>query len=158
MRLVRYCVLVASLLTAAVSFAQKEDWLPVTPQDLQTKEVPGQPGASAVRLYYANYIDDNVFTEFTYERIKILTDAGKKYADVQIEMAPGVTINDLKARTIRPDGSIVDFASKPFEKTIFKGRGLKAVAESLTLPDVTTGSIVEFKYKLNYENSPFYFF
>lgn len=162
MRLVRYCVLIVSLLTAAVSFAQKEDWLPVTPQDLQMKEVPGQPGAAAVRLYYANYIDDNIFTEFTYQRIKILTSAGlvptKTYADVQIEMPPGVTISDLKARTIRPDGSIVDFTGKPFEKTIFKGRGLKAAAKAFTLPEVSVGSIVEYKYKLNYENSPFFFF
>lgn len=158
MRFVRYCVLIVSLLTAAVSFAQKEDWLPVTPQDLQMKDVPGQPGASAVRLYYANYIDDNVFTEFNYYRTKILTDVGKKYADVQIEMPPGVTISDLKARTIRPDGSIVDFTGKPFEKTIFKSRGLKAVAKAFTMPEVSVGSIVEYKYKLNYENSPFYFF
>ena len=162
MRLVRYCVLVASLLTAAVSFAQKEDWLPVTPQDLQMKEVPGQPGASAVRLYYANYIDDNLSTEFNYYRIKILTSAAltppNSYADVQIEMLPGVTISDLKARTIKPDGSIVDFIGKPFEKTIFKGRGLKAVAKAFTLPEVSVGSIVEYKYKLSYLNSPFFSF
>src|SRR5437763_1177742 len=120
MRLFRCFVLLAFLLIAAVSFAQKEDWLPVTQQDLQMKDASSRPDAPAVRLYYANYIDDNIFTEFNYERIKILNDKGKKYADVEIEMAPGVTISDLKARTIRPDGSIVDFTGKPFEKTIFK--------------------------------------
>src|SRR5258708_40274422 len=120
MRLFRYFIVIAVLASAALCFAQKEDWLPITDQDLQYKEVPGNRGAPAVRLYYAHYIDDNTTSEFVYERIKVLNDKGKMYADVEIpilaEDGISVTMTDLKAPTIHPNGSIVEFTGKPFEK------------------------------------------
>lgn len=142
------------VLCSAVSFAQiKEDWLPVTPQDLSYKEVPGKPGASAVRLYYAHSIDNNAQTEFVYERIKILKDQGKDYADVKIPIFSSnvlfITLSDLKARTIRPDGKIVDFSDKVYDTVIFKGQGLRLLAKGFTLPEVSVGSIIEYKYHLN---------
>jgi hypothetical protein len=158
MRIVRYCLLVLSFFVSLSSFAQKEDWLPVTPQDLQYKEIPGNKGASAVRLYYAQYINDNTSSDFIYERIKILNEKalnpdsrGKTYADVEIPLnIVGdivQTITDLKARTIKPDGSIVEFNGKPFEKTVFKGRGVKLAVKAFSMPDVSVGSIVEYKYR-----------
>ena len=158
MRIARYSSLVLCFLVSLGSFAQKEDWLPVTPQDLQYKEVPGNKGASAVRLYYAQYINDNTSSEFVYERIKILNEKalnpdsrGKTYADVEIRVNVVEdivqTITDLKARTIKPDGSIVEFNGKPFEKTVFKGRGVKFAVKAFSMPDVSVGSIVEYKYR-----------
>jgi phosphopantetheinyl transferase (holo-ACP synthase) len=155
MRIVRPCLLVLCFVVSLASFAQKEDWLPVTPQDLQYKEVPGNKGASAVRLYYAQYINDNTASCFFYERIKILNEkalaGGNSYADVQI---PILTfgdaveeISDLKARTIKPDGSIVEFNGKVFDKVIFKGRGIKFSARAFTMPEVSVGSIIEYKYR-----------
>jgi hypothetical protein len=158
MRIVRYCLLVLSFFVSLSSFAQKEDWLPVTPQDLQYKEVPGNKGASAVRLYYAQYINDNTASCFFYQRIKILNEKalnpderGKTYADVEI---PILTIGDfvediidLKARTIKPDGSIVEFTGKPFEKVVFKGRGVKSSVKAFSMPQVSVGSIIEYKYR-----------
>ena len=64
MRTIRYFSLALCFLFSIACFAQKEDWLPVTPQDLQYKEVPGNKGASAVRLYYAQYINDNTASCF----------------------------------------------------------------------------------------------
>lgn len=155
MRLLRYVCLNAFLLLPLLSFAQKEDWLPVAPQDLQYKDVPGNKGASAVRLYYAQYINDNTASCFFYERIKILNDkalaGGSSYADVEI---PILTlgdfvedIRDLKARTIKPDGSIVEFTGKPFEKVVFKGRGNKLSVKAFSMPEVSVGSIIEYKYR-----------
>jgi hypothetical protein len=158
MRIARYSSLVLCFLVSLGSFAQKEDWLPVTPQDLQYKEVPGNKGASAVRLYYAQYINDNTSSVFVYERIKILNEKalnpdsrGKTYADVEIPLNVVEdivqTITDLKARTIKPDGSIVEFNGKPFEKTVFKGRGVKLAVKAFSMPEVSVGSIVEYKYR-----------
>lgn len=151
----RHLVLGICLMTTALAFPdqQKEDWLPVMPADLQVKEVPGNHGASAIQLYYANDIDDNGEWEFVYRRIKILTEAGRKYADVEIPTSIGVEIKDLKARTIHPDGSIVDFSGKPFEKTLFKGWGIKVIEKTFTLPEVTPGCIIEYKYKMMFENA-----
>lgn len=104
------------------------------------------PGASAVRLYYSYFKDDNAGFISVYERIKILTQAGLTYANAEIPLDPRDSIKELRARTIHPDGSIIDFTGKPFEKTIIKGHGIKYLAKTLALPDVTVGSIVEYSY------------
>jgi hypothetical protein len=144
----RYLFLAIVAIFALPANAQKEDWLPVTQEDLQLKQVPGDPGASAIQLYYANYVDDSQGYEFVYHRIKILNESGKKYADVEITAGIDLDVGNLKARTIHPDGSIVEFTGKPFNKTIFKGRGIKWNAKTFTMPEVTVGSIIEYKYKL----------
>src|SRR5258708_1659381 len=160
MRLFRYFIVIAVLASAALCFAQKEDWLPITDQDLQFKEVPGNRGAPAVRLYYAHLIDDNTSSEFIYERIKILNDKGKMYADVEVpvrvENGLFASMIDLKARTIHPDGSIVEFTGKPFEKTLYKGRGSNIAAKAFTMPEVSVGSIVEYKFRFVYSDSAFF--
>ena len=147
MHTVRGCIFSLFLVLTAVGHAQSEGWLPVTPQDLTIKEVPGDPGASAIQLYYADYIDDKLHSEFFYSRIKILNDKGKAYADVEIPVfIPDSSISDLKALTIHPDGKIIDFSGKAFEKTIIKGKGVKYLAKTFTLPEVTVGSIIEYKF------------
>jgi hypothetical protein len=125
---------------------------------MQFKDVPGNKGASAVRLYYAQYINDNTSSCFVYERIKILNEKalnpdsrGKTYADVEIPVFSFGNIvenvTDLKARTIKPDGSIVEFNGKPFEKVVFKGRGDKVSVKAFSMPEVGVGSIIEYKYR-----------
>jgi hypothetical protein len=155
MKVIRLLPLFFCLLLSVAAVAQKEDWLPVTPQDLQYKEVPGYKGASAVRLYYAQYINDNTASCFFYHRIKILNEkalaGGNSYADIEI---PVLTlgdfvedITDLKARTIKPDGSIVEFNGKVFDKVVFKGHGIKASVKAFSMPEVGVGSIIEYKYR-----------
>jgi hypothetical protein len=144
-----FFVPVACLLFSLICFGQKEDWLPITPQDLEVKQVPNSPGADAIQLYYADYINDQEQSEFFYHRIKILNEKGNRHADVEIVIPPNCSISGLKARTIHPDGKIIEFTGKPFQKTIIKGRGLKVLARAFTLPEVTTGSIIEYKYKLD---------
>jgi hypothetical protein len=143
---VRICLLFLFFLSALVAHADNENWLPITSEDMQVKEVPGDPGAAAIQLYYANYIDDNLHSEFVYNRIKILNDKGSRYADVEIPIDQGFSIANLKARTIQADGRIVDFNGKPFEKVIVKGRGIKYLAKTFTLPEAGVGSIIEYKY------------
>jgi len=91
--------------------------------------------------------DDNGYTshEDNYFRIKILTEEGRKKADVEIPFLKGSqNIVKVKARTIRPDGSIADFGGQVFEKYLVKGRGIKYLAKTFTLPDVQVGSIIEY--------------
>jgi hypothetical protein len=136
-------------------FAQNQDWLEITAQDREMKEVPDDPGASAVQLFFADYRDDDVRYQFFYHRIKILTEEGKKYANVEIPIFPWYHFDGVKARTIHPDGSIVEFTGKPFEKVLAKTRDVKFLAQTLTMPDVTVGSIIEYKYKYSWERLTF---
>lgn len=147
---VRRVVLSGCLLLPCMGLAQGHAWLPVEAQDLKMKEFSAAPGAEAVQLYYADEIDDVDHTEFFYSRIKVLTDGGKRHANIEIPMLEKTSINELYARTILPDGTIVEFTDKPFEKTVYRGKGIKFRVQAFTLPQVTAGSIIEYRYQLHY--------
>lgn len=147
----RLCLLLALFAVFVVpARAQKEDWQPITQRDLEMKQVPGNPGADAVQLYYADFINDQEETEFFYVRIKVLNEKGKSHADVELIVPPEGSISGLKARTIQPDGRITEFTGKPFQKTVIKMRGVKVLAKAFTMPEVNVGSIIEYKYKIEW--------
>jgi hypothetical protein len=125
---------------------------PVSPDELKMTSVPEAPGAPAVILYReVSRIDMNSSIEDNYLRIKILTEEGRKYADVEIPFdKSSETVETIKARTIRPDGSIVNFDGKVSEKTVLKGKGIRRFAKTFRLPDVQVGSIIEYYYTHTY--------
>jgi len=110
---------------------------------------PKAPGAPAIILFREVDRDDRGQTahEDVYYRIKILTEEGRKYADIEIPFFKdeGNVVN-LHARTIKPDGTIVEFNGKAFDKMIVKARGVKYMAKTFTLPDVQPGCILEYYY------------
>ena len=129
------------------------DWLPINPEDLALKDNPKHPGAHAMILYRSSTINakradvDGDFTE-EYIRIKIFTQEGTKEADREIEFQKDNTdVKDIRARTIRPDGSTVNFDGKVFERTVVKLSGFKFLAKTFTLPDVQPGCVIEYKYR-----------
>ncbi|MEJ0086751.1 MAG: DUF3857 domain-containing protein [Pseudomonadota bacterium] len=112
------------------------------------KSEPQAPAAAAIYLYRQVDRDDANSTESTYSRIKILTEEGRKYANVELPYVKGVSrITGLEARVIRPDGSIADFDGTVYEKPIVKARGVKVMSKTFTLPGVEVGSIVEYRYR-----------
>ena len=122
---------------------------PVSPDELKMTSEPLAPGAPAIILYRQVDRDDNVHTphEDNYFRIKILTEEGRKHANVEIPyLKENEDIVRVRARTIRPDGSIADFGGKVFEKYLvkgkFEGREVKYLAKTFTLSDVQVGSII----------------
>ena len=141
------CLAIFCCLMSSWCLGQKEDWLPVTAQDWQIKDVPGNPGAPAIQLYYRDARDDSRQYQFIYCRIKILNDRGKQYADVAIPLPAYAHFMDVKARTIHPGGGITEFSGRPFEKIASKTPDAKSVIETFTLPEVTVGSIIEYKYR-----------
>lgn len=119
---------------------------------------PEVPGAAAVYLFKEEITDDNTHTRSMYARIKVLTEAGKKYADVELrsyslDAGGGYSISGIAGRTIHPDGTILPFTGKPFDKLIEKGRGFREMATSFSLPDVGIGSIIEYRYELVYDST-----
>ena len=126
---------------------------PVAPEELSMKNEPQAPGAPAIVLYRQVVRDDNSpdFHEDNYFRIKIFTRRSEnKNADIEIPFFKGSgNIGNIRARTIRPDGSIVNFDGKVFEKPIAKARGIKYMAKTFTLPEVEPGSVIEYSYTEN---------
>ncbi len=98
-----------------------------------------------------------------YVRLKVLTEKGKEYANVELKYASGnngggYTVSDIQGRTIHPDGTIIPFTGKPYEKLIEKTQGyegFKYMAKVFTLPDVEVGSIIEYRYSLRYDDNYF---
>ena len=122
---------------------------PVSPEESKMTSEPLAPGAPAIILYRQVDRDDNGHTSHqdNYFRIKILTDEGRKYADIEIPFfKASEDVVNVHARTIRPDGSIANFDGKVFEKSLAKAKGMKFLAKTFTLPDVQVGSIIEYYY------------
>lgn len=131
-----------------VSRAAADDWLPINSADLVAKDNPDKPGAHAIYLYREDVRDDIESHDDIYERIKIFTEEGKKYADIELPYFREVySITNVRARTIHPDGRVVEWNGKLLDKTIVKARGYKVQAKTFTLPEVETGSIIEYRYR-----------
>jgi hypothetical protein len=136
------------------------DWPPIDAAELKMTGEPKAPGAPAIYLY--RQVDRKEsgrgnHTEVNYVRLKILTEEGRKYANVEIPYWKSVGgINGIQARTVHPDGSIVNFDGKVFENTIVKSRTLKYLAKTFTMPDVQVGSVIEYRYVYDLED--FYLF
>lgn len=158
MRSSRLLLLVAIVwAAAAVRFCASvsaDEWQPVTPEELKMTGEPKAPGAPAIILYRQIDRDDSdprTPHEYNYVRTKIFTEDGRKYADVEIPFfKENESIVGIRARTVRPDGSIVNFDGKIYDKEIVKARGVKYLAKTFTLSDVQPGSIIEYHYMIDF--------
>jgi hypothetical protein len=131
---------------------QRPGFQPISPDELKMTSDPLAPGAPAIILYRQIDRDDNGRTshEDNYFRIKILTEEGRKYADIEIPFfKESSNIVNIRARTISPDGGVTNFDGKVFEKNIVKAKGLKYLAKTFTLPAVQVGSILEYFYTID---------
>jgi hypothetical protein len=134
-----------------------DDWQPINPADLALKDNPSSPGAHAMILYREEAVNEKyAITDGSYInkyiREKIFTQEGTSEANVELPFIKDSSdIRDVRARTIRPDGSIANFEGKPFEKIIEKRSGERILAKTFTLPDVTPGCIIEYRYRLQFK-------
>jgi hypothetical protein len=145
-------ILLAWILFHVAPFAQAQGFQPISPEELKMTSEPLAPGAPAIILQRRVDRDDNGRTshENNYLRIKILTEEGRKYADVEIPfLKDAAQVVGIRARTIRPDGSVADFNGKVYEKQLVKARGWRYLAKTFTLPDVQVGGILEYFYTID---------
>ena len=143
---ITFCTIATFEARAGVGFQ------PVSPDELSLKSEPLAPGAPAIILYRQVDRDDNGRTshEDDYLRVKILTEEGRKYANVEVPyLKRSQDVVGVKARTISPDGSITEFSGQAFDKELFKSRGVKYLAKTFTLPNVQVGSIIEYLYTVD---------
>ena len=99
-----------------------DDWLPVTQEELKMTSEPKAPGASAI--YRSRQVDRKeagrtTHTEFNYVRVKILTEEGRKYANVEIPYSKAVS----GISGIRAEGLGVRRGATSVLRWIWKGGG-----------------------------------
>ena len=144
----------ASILLLATAYARADDWIKPTPEELQMTAEPLAPGAAAIYLYRDERADDKIHIHTTYVRLKILSEKGKEYADQEIDYEGGkFGISAVQGRTIHSDGTIIPFTGKPYQKLLDKNGKEKYKATVFTLPDVQVGSIIEYRYVLDYDSN-----
>lgn len=132
-------------------------WLPATPEELAMKDNPLSPGSSAMILYREMITVDPESSESHYMRIKVFTEAGRKWANVEIPYPKGrFRITDVKARTVHADGTIVNFEGQGFDKLVVKTKRVSFLAKTFTLPDVQVGSILEYRYTIRWDPNVLY--
>ena len=157
-RLLPAIVLTAATLAPVVAFAQAK-FIEPTKEELAMTSMPGYPGVAAVVLNKEEITKDDMHSVSHYRRIKILSEDGKKYANVELsyvttsgdyysydDAGNDKTLEDIAGRTIHPDGTVIPFTGKPYVKVMEKGKDFKYQAKVFTLPDVTVGSIIEYRY------------
>jgi hypothetical protein len=148
----------SALISLSAGPALAQQWIAPTPEELSMTSQSEVPGAPAVYLYREETTDDKMHMFSIYVRLKVLTERGKEHGNVELNYAKvsdggGYTVEDIQGRTIHPDGTIIPFTGKPYEKLVEKTQGVKVMAKVFTLPDVAVGSILEYRYKLRYSDS-----
>src|SRR5215203_1577637 len=150
-------VFLCLLSSSSVSIrAAGEEWKPIDPLELSLKNAMVEKEADAEALFWEVRIDDNpegdlIFNH--YVRVKVFTDRGRE-SQSKIDLPFGnlyggeTKIKDIAARTIKPDGSIVELKKEDvFERTIVKVSGLKVKARSFAMPAVEPGCIIEYRWR-----------
>ena len=156
--LFRLSLLSALISLPAVAHADQQ-WTPPTPEELSMTSQPQVPGASAVYLNREETTDDKLHMFSIYVRLKVLNELGKEFGNVELQYAHlsggSLNVEDIQGRTIHPDGTIIPFSGKPYDKLVEKTQGVKFMAKVFSLPDVEVGSILEYRYKLRLDDNWF---
>jgi hypothetical protein len=146
-------LLIGAGIFSVFSARAASDRPPIAPEDLSLKDNPAEPGASAMILYHEEIISNkdlhDCYSEQFY-RIKIFTEAGKKYADIELPYYKSIEeVRDVHGRTVHPDGTVIKFDGKILDRLLPKPGDLKVQAKTFVLPDVTPGSIIEYSYRVS---------
>ena len=150
-------LLVCLFVFAAPVWATGDQWKPIDPAELALKTPTVEKDADAEGLFWEVRIDDNseggglVFNH--YLRVKVFTERGRE-SQSKIDLLYGklygseIKISDIAARTIKPDGSIVELKKEDiFDRTVVKASGLKYKAKSFAMPAVEPGCIIEYRWR-----------
>ena len=140
----RCAVTLALLLPFSSTIARADKWIEPTAEELKMTSQPQVPGAAAVYLYREETTDDKLHFFSIYVRLKVLTEKGKEFGNVELSYANekdggGYTVNDISGRTIHSDGTVVPFTGKPFDKLIEKSQTSKIHGESIQPAECGSG-------------------
>ena len=136
-----------------------EAFSPVSAEELKITSEPMAPGAPAIILYRRVDRDDDGYPshEDVYLRIKILSEEGRSYANVEIPFSKdNQKVVNIRARTIKPDGTIVNFDKAIYEHFVVKGRDVKYLVKAFSLSDVQVGGIIEYSYTIDLSDQYIY--
>ncbi len=151
------CLTLFALLVMPVfTVAQSKDWKPIDPAHLALKAPVVEKDADAEALLWEVYVNDasDAGTDFIhYLRVKVFTERGKEtQSKIDIPYFNGTSVRDIAARTIKPDGSIVELKKDAiFDREVVKFGKFKLKSKSFALPAIEPGAIIEYRWREVYE-------
>ncbi len=92
-----------------------------TPEELHMTSQPEVPGATAVYLNRDEFTEDKNHMFSIHTRLKVLTEGGKEYGNVELEYSAGhagYSVTEISGCTIHPDGTKIPFTGKPYDTLI----------------------------------------
>ena len=129
-----------------------DTWPALSKEDLALNDNPANPGSAAMILERQVNTDDEKRVQTEFVCIKVFTEAGRLYADVEIPyVVKSTSVENIRGRTLQPDGSVVPFAGVIFDKVVAKYKKFAYDAKAFTLPSVRVGSIIEYSYELHWK-------
>jgi len=127
-------------------------WPDVPKEDLALHENPSDPGSAAMILERQVYTDDEKRVQTEFVRIKVFTEAGRSYADIEIPyIVKSTSVENVRGRTVQPDGTVTPFTGVVFDKVVVKYKRYTYDAKAFSLPAVQVGSIIEYSYEMRWK-------
>ncbi len=168
-RVLTYICLCLSGLGCGAVTAFAQDWKPVTPEELAQKTPLIDKDADAEAIFWEVRINtddanEGGFVRQNYIRIKIFTLRGRElYSRVKIEHSKNSDgqsdIRQVAARTIKPDGTIIEVKSSDIlETTEAKTKRVKLTATAFAMPGIEPGAIIEYRWRTVFPNQYFRLF
>jgi hypothetical protein len=147
-KIVLFCLL-GLLFSPKITYSQ--EWGDISDEELQMTQFDPDPEADAVVLFNIGElrITPNREWQITqHKRIKILTEAGKKYATIKIPYWYEDQISNLEAVCYHPDGEEFEIESDEIFDKGLEGWKQKVFA----IPGVEDGSVIEYSYEIFSKN------
>lgn len=128
--------------------------------------MPQQPGAPAVVLFkkaelrFMDYPREVSSSLEVAVRLKILTEEGAEYGEVEIHHSGYYRLKNVAGRTVLPDGRIVPLSEESILEER-RSRSLKRFVTKLVFPAVEVGAILDYRYTVRWDSlsylEPWYF-
>jgi hypothetical protein len=139
-------ILIPLVLLSLLSVTYSQEYGEISNEELEMTKCKEDPDADVVILLDECSIKitkDYALEILCHKRVKILTEEGKKYANVKIRYWNRDKIHNLKAASYSKDGQEFELD----DDNIFEEEGEKLNTISFGIPGVTVGSVIEYQYK-----------
>lgn len=147
--------LISLVVPAPIVADDWKEWKPIDPAQLAMKSPVVEKDADAEALFWEVRVADEVdgggarIVFRHYIRIKIFTERGKEaHSTVEIRYGSRDKVTDIAARTIRPDGSILEVKKDAvFDRDLARQGSEKLKAKAFAMPGVEPGAIIEYRWR-----------
>lgn len=162
--LVLWTSLLAILLSALPAFAAA-DWPPMEPSygKVTSENLDGVPAVILFRKAYLRFRDYPTDANSQLDvqvRVKILTEEGTEFGNVEVAHSRWLRLDDFEGRTIAADGRTVPLSKDQIFEEQRSRRGKEFVTKA-AFPAVEPGAIVDYRYTLYWDDlfylEPWYF-